>query len=167
MTTSGLPRVRVAQAADAEQIARLLRAFNAEYDEPAPEQGWLADRVALLLGQGATAVLLLEASADRDDADGLALTRFRPSLWDDADECYLAELYVRPALRGRGLGRILLTATMEHASRRGATYMDLTTTNADTAAVALYESVGFDRHERRGPGTDSYYFEIDLPGPDS
>ncbi|MEX5712535.1 GNAT family N-acetyltransferase [Parafrankia sp. FMc6] len=146
MTTSGLPRVRVAQAADAEQIARLLRAFNAEYDEPAPEQGWLADR---------------------DDADGLALTRFRPSLWDDADECYLAELYVRPELRGRGLGRILLTATMEHASRRGATYMDLTTTNADTAAVALYESVGFDRHERRGPGTDSYYFEIDLPGPDS
>ncbi|WP_018502777.1 GNAT family N-acetyltransferase [Parafrankia discariae] len=176
MTTSGPPRVRVAQVADTEQIARLLRAFNAEYDEPAPEQGWLADRVALLLGQGATAVLLVEASTTwddtarddvaRDDAAGFALARFRPSLWDDADECYLAELYIRPELRGRGLGRILLTATMEHASRRGATYMDLTTTNADVAAVALYESVGFDRHERRGPGTDSYYFEIDLPGPD-
>ena len=53
---------------------------------------------------------------------------------------------------------------MAHARERGATYMDLTTTNQDTAAMALYESMGFDRHERRGPDTVSYYFEIDLPG---
>ena len=39
----------------------------------------------------------------------------------------------------------------------------ITTTNQDEAAVALYESMGFDRHERRGPDTISYYYEIDLP----
>jgi ribosomal protein S18 acetylase RimI-like enzyme len=66
-------------------------------------------------------------------------------------------------LRGRGLGRRLLAAAIRHASERGATYMDVTTTNRDVAAVALYESMGFDRHERRGPDTISYYFEIDLP----
>ena len=43
--------------------------------------------------------------------------------------------------------------------------MDLATTNQDTTAVALYESIGFDRHERRGPDTVSYYYEIDLPQP--
>jgi ribosomal protein S18 acetylase RimI-like enzyme len=151
---------RVATVDDADEIARLLRDFNSEFDDPAPDQPWLSARVAELLRQGATAVMLLEVASE---SAGLALMRFRPSLWDGADECYLAELYVRPPLRGRGLGRRLLTAAMHHASERGATYMDLTTTNQDTAALALYESVGFDRHERRGPDTVSYYFEIDLP----
>jgi ribosomal protein S18 acetylase RimI-like enzyme len=156
---------RVATAADAAGIAGLLRAFNAEFGEAAPEQEWLAGRVAELLRDGQTAVVLIETGPRTDgEADGLALMRFRPSLWEPADECYLAELYIRPRLRGRGLGRQLLTAAMRHAHGRGATYMDLTTTNQDAAAVALYESVGFDRHERRGPDTVSYYFEIDLPG---
>jgi len=174
MSTPEQAHTRVATASDAPLIARMLRDFNAEYDDPAPEQDWLAGRVAELLRQGATAVVLLEATGtDSPDttgegsADGLALMRFRPSLWDDADECYLAELYVRPPRRGRGLGRALLTAAMRHASERGATYMDLATTNQDTAAVALYESMGFDRHERRGPDTVSYYFEIDLPRPEA
>ncbi len=147
---------RVATAADADQIARMLRDFNAEFGEPAPERAWLADRVAELITAGSTAVLLLE------EDHGLALMRFRPSLWEAADECYLAELYVRPAVRGRGLGRALLLAAMRHARQRGATYMDLTTTNQDKAAMSLYESLGFDRHERRGPETVSYYYEIDL-----
>jgi ribosomal protein S18 acetylase RimI-like enzyme len=155
---------RVATAADAGGIALVLRAFNAEFGDPAPEQEWLAGRVAELLRAGSSAVVLLERQPRGGaDPDGLALMRFRPSLWEPADECYLAELYIRPELRGQGLGRRLLTAAMRHARERGATYMDLTTTNQDTAAVALYESVGFDRHERRGPDTVSYYFEIDLP----
>lgn len=154
---------RIATADDAELIARMLIAFNSEYEEPVPDQAWLAHRIAELIGQGATAVVLLEAPG-AEPADGLALMRFRPSLWEEADECYLAELYVQPARRGIGLGRQLLTAAMRHASERGATYMDLTTTNQDTAAVALYEGMGFDRHERRGPETISYYYEIDLPG---
>lgn len=152
-------RTRVATVDDADTIARLLIDFNTEFGDPAPKQDWLAGRIAELLRQGATSVVLIETAA----ADGLAVMRFRPSLWEAADECYLAELYVRPTMRGRGLGRQLLTAAMRHASERGATYMDLTTTNQDAVAVALYESVGFDRHERRGPETISYYFEIDLP----
>ena len=147
---------RVATPADAELVARLLRDFNAEFGDPAPEQEWLAARVAELIGAGSTDVVLVE------EDQGLALLRFRPSLWEAADECYLAELYVRPDVRGRGLGRALLDAAMRHACSRGATYMDLTTTTQHTAAMALYESVGFDRHERRGPQTLSYYYEIDL-----
>jgi ribosomal protein S18 acetylase RimI-like enzyme len=158
-------RTRVAGSADADVVARTLRVFNAEFGEAAPEQDWLAGRVAELIRGGDTAVMLLETDAEPSEtADGIALMRFRPSLWEAADECYLAELYVRPDLRGRGLGRRLLAAAMRHASVRGATYMDVTTTNRDTAAVALYESMGFDRHERHGPDTVSYYFEIDLPG---
>ena len=39
-----------------------------------------------------------------DGPDGLAVLRFRPSLWSEGLECYLAELYVVPRLRGRGWG---------------------------------------------------------------
>jgi len=156
---------RVGEVRDAELIARTMRAFNAEYDDPAPDQAWLAARVSELLARD-TAVVLLEATptgAAEGVADGFTLARLRPSLWSDALEAYLAEVYVRPDLRGRGLGRRLMEATLAHLAERGATYVDLTTTNADEAAVALYESLGFDRHERRGPDVVSYYFERDLP----
>lgn len=86
MSTVRAPRTRVADVEDADEVARLLRAFNAEYDEPAPEQAWLASRLIELLRQGTTAVVLLEASGQIGGAaDGLALMRFRPSLWEDAD----------------------------------------------------------------------------------
>jgi ribosomal protein S18 acetylase RimI-like enzyme len=56
---------------------------------------------------------------------------------------YLAELYVVPALRGRGLGRALLEAAMDVARERGADRMDLGTSDDDIAARALYERLGF------------------------
>jgi ribosomal protein S18 acetylase RimI-like enzyme len=155
-----LPRIAV--AADAADVARLLIDFNTEYDDPVPTHEWLSGRIRDLIERGDTDVVLLE---DERSAIGVAVQRYRPSLWDAAEECYLAELYVVPARRGRGHGRMLLTAAMRRAAARGASYMDLTTTDQDEAAVALYESVGFDRHEGRGPEVLSYYFEIELPHP--
>jgi GNAT superfamily N-acetyltransferase len=55
--------------------------------------------------------------------DGLAVLRFRPSIWTDALECYLAELYVTPEQRGQGLGRALMEAAIQLARSSGATYM--------------------------------------------
>lgn len=159
------PTTRLAEIADAGEVARLLRQFNAEYDDPAPPQDVLAQRVAELIGpEGDTGVVLLE----EDGAIvGLAVLRFRRSLWEPDLEAYLAELYVVPDLRGSGRGRRLLGDAMAYAHERGAAYLDLATTSADEAAVALYESMGFDRHERRGPEVTSYYYEIDLPAPDT
>ena len=45
---------RVATVADAGAVAQTLREFNAEFDEPAPQQEWLAERVAELLRRGDT-----------------------------------------------------------------------------------------------------------------
>ncbi|MBM9466330.1 GNAT family N-acetyltransferase [Nakamurella leprariae] len=154
----------MATSADAAAIAAVLRDFQAEYEEFAPEQDWWAGRIAALMDAGDSAVLLVETGADELPV-GVAYLRFRPSLYQDAPEASLAELYVRPDLRGQGLGRRLLTAAMDHAVDRGATSMDLSTTSADTAAVALYESMGFDRHERSGPDVTAYSFEIDLRAP--
>ena len=149
--------VRRATVADAPTIGRLLHDFNTEYDDPTPGADRLAERMRELLAGGDTAVLL-----GGTGPDGLAVLRFRPSIWTPALECYLAELYVAPLHRGRGLGRALLNGAMELARREGADYMDLGTSEADVAARALYESLGFSNREGKPGGPINYYYERDL-----
>ena len=97
-----------------------------------------------------------------DGPDGLALLRFRPALWSEALECYLAELYVVPARRGSWMGRALMDAAMDLARETGADYMDLNTAETDTVARALYESLGFSNREGKPDGPINYYYERDL-----
>jgi ribosomal protein S18 acetylase RimI-like enzyme len=152
-----LSEVRRAEAADAEPIGRLLDAFNREFDEKTPGADWLAGRVGQLLAGGELAVLLAG-----DGPDGLAVLRFRPSLWTGALEAYLAELYVTAERRGNGLGRALMEAAIELARAEGADYMDLGTGETDTAARALYESLGFDNRGGRPDGPVNYFYEREL-----
>jgi ribosomal protein S18 acetylase RimI-like enzyme len=147
--------VRRAQVEDAGDIARLLYDFNTEYDEPTPEPPELARRLREVMG-GDTIVLLAG-----DGPDGLAVLRFRLSLWSSGKECYLAELYVVPALRGQGIGRALMERAIEVARGEGADWMDLGTSEDDVAARALYESLGF--INREGPdGPITYFYEREL-----
>ena len=83
--------VRRAEPADAEAIGRLLHDFNTEYEEVTPGPDKIAERVRELLAGDETVVLLAG-----DGPDGLAVLRFRPSIWIEKLECYLAELYVVP-----------------------------------------------------------------------
>jgi ribosomal protein S18 acetylase RimI-like enzyme len=149
--------VRRAGVADAEIVGRLLHDFNTEFGDPTPGPKKLAERVALLLSGGETLILLGGA-----DPSGLAVLRFRPAIWADALECYLAELYVVPARRGQGLGRALMEAAIELAREQGATHMDLGTGEQDVAARALYESLGFSNREGRADGPLNYFYEREL-----
>jgi ribosomal protein S18 acetylase RimI-like enzyme len=76
--------------------------------------------------------------------------------------CYLAELYVVPDKRRRGLGRALMQAAMASARERGADHMDLGTGEQDVAARALYESLGFSNREGRADGPINYFYEREL-----
>ena len=129
--------VRPAEPGDVDDIARLLHDFNTEFDEPTPPPDVLAARLRRLLAED-TVVLLVG-----DGPDGLALMRFRPSLWTEGLECYLGELYVVPELRGQGRGRALMEAAIAYTRERGADYMELNVDEGDDAAHALYRSVGF------------------------
>jgi ribosomal protein S18 acetylase RimI-like enzyme len=149
--------VRRATADDAEAVGRLLDDFNREFDEPTPGPEALAERVRELLAGGDTVVLVGGAGPD-----GLAVLRFRLSIWTEGLECYLAELYVVPELRGQGLGRALMEEAMEVARGEGADYMDLGTSEDDTAARALYESLGFSNREGKPDGPLNYYYEREL-----
>jgi ribosomal protein S18 acetylase RimI-like enzyme len=130
-------RTRLADADDFDIAAALLHDFNVEFDEPTPDAATLARR---LRGLSDAAVLLI------GDV-GVVVLRFQPALWTENLECYLAELYVRPAERGRGLGEALLRAALDHARAAGADYVHLGTSEDDVAARHLYEKVGMRRTE--------------------
>ena len=149
--------VRRGGVADAEVIGRLLHDFNSEFDEPTPGPRVLAERIRELLPAGEITVLLAG-----DEPCGLALLRFRPSLWADALDCYLEELYVAPRRRGQGLGRALMESAIELARREGAAHMDLGTAESDIVARALYESLGFSNREGKEDGPINYFYEREL-----
>jgi ribosomal protein S18 acetylase RimI-like enzyme len=138
-----------------DAVAQLLYDFNTEYDEPTPEPAQIAERLREVMA-GDTIVLV-----GGDGPDGLAVLRFRLSIWSSGKECYLAELYVVPARRGQGLGRALMETAIAVARQEGADWMDLGTSEDDVAARALYESLGF--INREGPeGPITYFYEREL-----
>jgi len=146
--------VREAGLDDAVEVARLLHAFNTEYDEASPGEDALAARVRELLDSD-TRILLAG-----DGPDGVAVLRFRLAIWSAGLECYLAELYVKPDRRGHGLGRALMESAIQLAKDHGADGMDLGTDEGDIVAHALYESLGFSRTNGKPDGETSYFYEL-------
>jgi ribosomal protein S18 acetylase RimI-like enzyme len=157
MSGSAEHRIRVAGPEDAAAIGGLLDDFNREFDDPTPGPAALASRIRRLLAGGDTAVLL-----GGPGPDAVAVLRFRAAIWSEGLECYLAELYVVPSRRRRGLGRALMEAAMAFARERGADYMDLGTSEADVGARALYESLGFNNREGKPDGPINYFYEREL-----
>ncbi len=153
---AGMP-VRRAEAADAEAVGRLLHDFNVEFDEPTPSPDALAEHMRKLMSADDMAVLLAG-----EGPDGIAVLRFRPSIWSESLECYLAELYVVPRLRGQGIGRALMEVAIQLARARGADHMDLGTSEDDLAARALYESLDFSNREGKPDGPLNYFYEREL-----
>ena len=150
-------RIRLATAADAPAFGKLLHAFNTEFGEATPDAEVIAERAAPLISSGEVTVLFAG-----EGPDGFAELRFRPSLYTGALDAYLEELYVVPERRGQGLGRALLEAVMDEARERGAAHIDLTTSEDDVAARALYEAAGFTNLEGGPDGPRMLYYERDL-----
>jgi ribosomal protein S18 acetylase RimI-like enzyme len=150
-------QVRRGGVGDAGEIARLLHDFNTEYDEPTPGVERLTEIVTAMFAAGKITVLLAG-----EGPDGIAVLRFRTAIWTGEPEAHLQELYVVPALRGQGIGRALLEATMEAAREAGAAGIDLNTGETDTAARALYESSGFTNREGSPEGPSMLFYEREL-----
>jgi ribosomal protein S18 acetylase RimI-like enzyme len=149
-------QIREATAEDAASIARLLHDFNTEYEEETPPVAELTRHAERMLREGEMTVLLAGAGPD-----GLALLRFRPSVWTEKQEAYLQELYVVPPLRGRGIGEALMGAVLATCREHDAAWIELNTGETDTAARGLYTKLGFTNEE--GPqGTSMLYYELEL-----
>lgn len=60
----------------------------------------------------------------------------------------LQKLYLKNAVRGRGMGRLLLETVQEQARRAGYRQLYLETHSALVEAIRLYEKLGFQRIEK-------------------
>ena len=74
-------------------------------------------------------------------------------------------MYVRPAFRGRRIGRLMLDHLVEHARQHGLTVIRLETGIHQREAIALYEARGFRKIPPFGPYRDdpvSLCYELQL-----
>ena len=78
--------------------------------------------------------------------------------------CELKRMYVRPAFRGTGLGRVLGERVVAFAKAAGYSAMKLDTSTSMTAAIGLYRSLGFVECPRYNddPMGDTLWFELKL-----
>ena len=132
----------LALAGEAYDVTRLMIAFRDWLGEDQPGDGAFAASVARLLADPSTEFLLGGAEAGSPPC-GVCQLRFRHSIWTDAPDCWLEDLYVEQPARGSGVGRALVELAFERALARGARRIELDTNERNTGAIALYESLGF------------------------
>ncbi|HWW01694.1 MAG TPA: GNAT family N-acetyltransferase [Candidatus Acidoferrum sp.] len=141
-----------------ETIRELFREYADSIDIDLCFQGF-ADEMAGLPGKYAPpAGRLLLALAGDQVAGCVAL---RPL---DKEVCEMKRLYVRPAFRRRGAGRLLVRATIGAANTVGYRRMRLDSLATMKEAIALYESMGF-RHTRpycENPSPHAVFMGLDL-----
>ena len=82
-----------------------------------------------------------------------------------ADICEMKRLYLRPAFRGKGLGRVLVEAILGEAREQGYRLIRLDTVEPVMKdAVAMYRKLGFREIApyRENPIAGALYMELDL-----
>lgn len=72
---------------------------------------------------------------------GFAHYYFHPSTWALTPPCYVQDLYVSPAARGRRLGMLLLDEVQTHAAQRGSPVVHWNTRADNLPARALYDRI--------------------------
>ena len=127
--------------AELASVATVFREYAASLDIDLCFQNF-DDEIASLPGDYAPpAGHLLLAYVDGELAGCGALRRFADA--DDANACEMKRLFVRPAHRRVGLGRILAQALLDEGRRAGYSAMLLDTLDDMEAARELYGSLGF------------------------
>jgi GNAT superfamily N-acetyltransferase len=150
---------RLATADDAEEIARLLHDFNAEYEWPSPGVEVLAPRLRALLAGDDTFAVIAVVAGQPVATVAVALVTLRPNVWYAGPVALLDEMYVVPERRGQGIGSAVLQYFISEARRRSVALIEINVDEGDVDAQRFYERHGFSGTE---PETDErafYYFQ--------
>jgi GNAT superfamily N-acetyltransferase len=132
--------IRPARPDDCELIAILIGEL-AEYERLAHEAVATADDLRRdLFGERPYAEAVI-AEVEGEPA-GFALFFHNYSTFQGRPGLYLEDLFVRPAYRGRGLGRALLVHLARLALARGCGRMEWAVLDWNAPAIAFYESLG-------------------------
>jgi GNAT superfamily N-acetyltransferase len=129
-----------ARPEEAPLVTEMLAAQLEEHAIPLASQ-LLAEAVSGALLDDGRALILVARDGGRPV--GLAYLSFQWTLEHGGRVLWLEELYVRPALRGRGTGGLLLRATLDVARERGCRAVELEVEASHARAANLYARAGF------------------------
>jgi GNAT superfamily N-acetyltransferase len=130
--------VRPVAAADRAQWEPLWRGYLAFYEKSVPEAVTEHTWTRLVAGEEIRGFIALEAGGT---ALGLAQYYFHQSTWSLGGNCYLGDLFVSPAARGKRIGRRLIAAVTEAARLHGCAVLYWQTEEFNGTARRLYERV--------------------------
>ena len=132
--------IRPATPEDIPLILALIREL-AEY-ERAPEQAVARPEDLLRDGWGAAPKFrVLIAEWDRQPA-GYALFFYNYSTWQGRPALYLEDLFVRPAYRGRGIGKALLVHLAKIAVAKNCGRFQWAVLDWNQPSIVFYEALG-------------------------
>lgn len=127
---------------DADAVARLLAAFRDWYGRDWPDDASFRASVDRIIRRDDTEFLLGEGPDWT--AAGVVQLRYRWTVWWEAEDCWIEDVFVDDAARGTGLGRALVQAAIDRAAERGCRRVDLDVDEDNAPARALYASFGFE-----------------------
>ena len=114
-----------------------LAAFEREPDAVEVDASMLADALFT-----ESPVVFATVAEDEGAVIGMAIHFRNFSTWTGRVGIYLEDLYVRPAHRGRGVGRALLQHLARTACERGYARVDWSVLDWNRSAIDFYESIG-------------------------
>ncbi len=135
---------RVAKLDDVDVIAPLFDAYRQFYAK-APDLALARTFIHDRLEKGESVILLATSEAQQ----AVGFCQLYPSFCSvEAGPIYsLYDLFVLPAARRSGVGRLLLQAAERHAQETGKVRMDLTTARTNKPAQVAYEQLGWVRDD--------------------
>ena len=116
----------------------LWQAYLAVYNNPLPDD--LSDLTFTRMLDPAEPMQLLLAR-EGDKVLGFVTLVFHRSTWARTTYCYLEDLFVAEAARGKGAGRRLIEAVSDIARENGAERLYWNTDGANKTAQALYNQL--------------------------
>ena len=134
-------RIRPGVEDDLPVILTLIHAL-AQYEKAAPEEVPVnldVLRESLFGASPAAEVLLAEVDGE---TAGFALFFHNFSTWQGRRGLYLEDLFVYPAMRGRGIGKALLRELARIAMERGCARMEWAVLDWNAPSIAFYKSLG-------------------------
>ncbi|WKZ80732.1 MAG: GNAT family N-acetyltransferase [Fimbriimonadaceae bacterium] len=150
--------IRSVSPSDIDLVRKLFREYEAELRVDLCFQGFEQELCSLPGKYAEPRGAILLALEGEEPAGVVAL---RPL---GETECEMKRLYVRPAFRGHGAGRLLAEAIVGAAKSKGYGAMALDTLERLQPAIRLYESLGFRRCEPycSNPEPDVVFMKLEL-----
>lgn len=132
-------RVRRVRESDVDAVVKLVYEL-AEYERAPQECHLTAEQLHHALFRPNPALFGHVAELD-GEVVGCALWFLNYSTWDGVHGIYLEDLYVRPAARGSGLGKAMLTALADECVREGYTRLQWWVLNWNEPAIGFYHAI--------------------------